>query len=110
MTSLRQRMIEDMKIRNLADNTQASYVQQVAAVPPPPALMPRSIWQDCARSATSISEARYETIRAYGSVCFPQTVDGHAFPHGATHSSRRFAGRWETSPWLMFKLPQFLHL
>jgi integrase/recombinase XerD len=30
MTSLRQRMIEDMQIRNLAANTQESYVQQVS--------------------------------------------------------------------------------
>ncbi len=30
MTSLRTRMIEDMKIRNLAVNTQLSYVQQVS--------------------------------------------------------------------------------
>ena len=29
MTPLRQRMLEDMSIRNLADNTQLSYVQQV---------------------------------------------------------------------------------
>ncbi|WP_374616593.1 tyrosine-type recombinase/integrase [Thauera aminoaromatica] len=31
MTPLRQRMLEDMSIRNLATNTQMSYVQQVAA-------------------------------------------------------------------------------
>jgi len=30
MTSLRQRMLEDMQIRNLAVNTQESYVQQVS--------------------------------------------------------------------------------
>ena len=30
MTSLRQRMFEDMQIRNLAVNTQESYVQQVS--------------------------------------------------------------------------------
>ena len=30
MTSLRQRMIEDMQIRNLAVNTQESYIQQVS--------------------------------------------------------------------------------
>ena len=30
MTSLRQRMTEDMQVRNLAPNTQASYVQQVS--------------------------------------------------------------------------------
>src|ERR1700686_2183072 len=30
MTSLRQRMTEDMKIRNLAENTQESYLQQVS--------------------------------------------------------------------------------
>ena len=30
MTSLRQRMIEDMQIRNLSVNTQTSYVQQVS--------------------------------------------------------------------------------
>ena len=30
MTSLRRRMIEDMQIRNLAVNTQKSYVQQVS--------------------------------------------------------------------------------
>jgi hypothetical protein len=30
MTSLRQRMTEDMQVRNLALNTQACYVQQVA--------------------------------------------------------------------------------
>jgi integrase/recombinase XerD len=30
MTSLRQRMIEDMQIRNLADNTQQSYLLQIA--------------------------------------------------------------------------------
>jgi integrase/recombinase XerD len=30
MTSLRQRMIEDMKVRNLAPNTQASYIQGVS--------------------------------------------------------------------------------
>ena len=31
MTHLRQRMIEDMGIRNLADNTQSAYLQQVIA-------------------------------------------------------------------------------
>ncbi len=31
MTSLRQRMLEDMSIRNLAENTQQSYLQQVSA-------------------------------------------------------------------------------
>ena len=30
MTSLRQRMIEDMQVRNLSPNTQSSYVQQVS--------------------------------------------------------------------------------
>jgi hypothetical protein len=30
MTSLRQKMIEDMQIRNLAVNTQKSYIQQVS--------------------------------------------------------------------------------
>ena len=30
MTSLRQRMIEDMQVRNLSPHTQASYVQQVS--------------------------------------------------------------------------------
>jgi hypothetical protein len=30
MTPLRQRMLEDMKIRNLARNTQLSYLQQVS--------------------------------------------------------------------------------
>jgi integrase/recombinase XerD len=30
MTSLRQRMLEDMRIRNLAVNTQEAYVQQVS--------------------------------------------------------------------------------
>lgn len=30
MTSLRQRMTEDMQVRNLALNTQASYLQQVS--------------------------------------------------------------------------------
>ena len=30
MTSLRRRMIEDMQIRNLAVNTQESYIQQVS--------------------------------------------------------------------------------
>ena len=30
MTSLRQRMTEDMQVRNLAQNTQMSYVQQVS--------------------------------------------------------------------------------
>jgi len=29
MTHLRQRMIEDMGIRNLADNTQSAYLQQI---------------------------------------------------------------------------------
>jgi site-specific recombinase XerD len=31
MTQLRQRMLEDMAIRNLSDNTQAAYVQQIVA-------------------------------------------------------------------------------
>ena len=31
MTPLRQRMLEDMSIRNFAQNTQQSYVQQVAS-------------------------------------------------------------------------------
>lgn len=31
MTPLRQRMIEDMSIRNLADNTQSAYLQQITA-------------------------------------------------------------------------------
>ena len=30
MTSLRQRMLEDMKVRNLAPNTQDSYIQRVS--------------------------------------------------------------------------------
>jgi integrase/recombinase XerD len=30
MTSLRQRMTEDMQVRNLALNTQRSYVQQIS--------------------------------------------------------------------------------
>ena len=30
MTSLRQKMTEDMQIRNLAVNTQKSYIQQVS--------------------------------------------------------------------------------
>ena len=29
MTPLRQRMLEDMSIRNLTDNTKLSYIQQV---------------------------------------------------------------------------------
>ena len=31
MTPLRQRMLEDMSIRNLAENTQSAYLQQIAA-------------------------------------------------------------------------------
>jgi hypothetical protein len=31
MTPLRQRMLEDMEIRNLAENTQSSYLQQIIA-------------------------------------------------------------------------------
>jgi len=31
MTHLRQRMLEDMGIRNLADNTQSAYLQQIIA-------------------------------------------------------------------------------
>ena len=31
MTPLRQRMLEDMAIRNLAENTQSAYIQQVVA-------------------------------------------------------------------------------
>jgi site-specific recombinase XerD len=31
MTPLRQRMLDDMQVRNLASNTQASYLQQVSA-------------------------------------------------------------------------------
>ena len=31
MTPLRQRMLEDMGIRNLAENTQSAYLQQIAA-------------------------------------------------------------------------------
>ena len=31
MTPLRQRMLEDMSIRNLAENTQQSYLQQVSS-------------------------------------------------------------------------------
>ena len=30
MTSLRQRMIEDMQVRNLSPNTRSSYVQQIS--------------------------------------------------------------------------------
>ena len=48
MTPLRQRMLEDMRIRNLATNTQMSYVQQVAAYAkyfhrPPQELGPENI-------------------------------------------------------------------
>ena len=32
MTPLRQRMLEDMGIRNFAENTQLSYVQQVSSL------------------------------------------------------------------------------
>ncbi len=31
MTPLRQRMLEDMSIRNLAENTQQSYLQQISS-------------------------------------------------------------------------------
>jgi hypothetical protein len=31
ITPLRQRMIDDMRIRNLADNTQSAYLQQIIA-------------------------------------------------------------------------------
>ena len=31
MTPLRERMLEDMGIRNLAENTQSAYLQQIAA-------------------------------------------------------------------------------
>ena len=31
MTPLRQRMLEDMRVRNLAQNTQRSYLQQVSS-------------------------------------------------------------------------------
>ena len=31
MTALRQRMLEDMRVRNLARNTQLSYVRQISA-------------------------------------------------------------------------------
>jgi hypothetical protein len=31
MTPLRQRMLEDMRVRNLAENMQRSYVQQISA-------------------------------------------------------------------------------
>ena len=34
MTPLRQRMLEDMSVRNLAENTQSAYLQQVAAYSP----------------------------------------------------------------------------
>jgi hypothetical protein len=34
MTSLRQRMLEDMQIHNLAANTQEAYVQQVSLFAP----------------------------------------------------------------------------
>jgi integrase/recombinase XerD len=33
MTPLRQRMLEDMRVRNLACNTQLSYLQQVSVLP-----------------------------------------------------------------------------
>ena len=32
MTPLRQRMLQDMGVRNLAENTQLSYLQQVSAL------------------------------------------------------------------------------
>jgi integrase/recombinase XerD len=32
ITPLRQRMIDDMRIRNLADNTQSAYLQQVSSM------------------------------------------------------------------------------
>jgi site-specific recombinase XerD len=50
MTALRQRMLEDMSIRNLAENTQLSYVQQVAAF---------------ARCFRSPDELGPEEVRAY---------------------------------------------
>src|SRR5437868_4308947 len=48
MTSLRQRMIGDMQVRNLSPHTQASYVQQVSLFArhfrqPPDALGPEEI-------------------------------------------------------------------
>ena len=50
MTPLRQRMLEDMEIRNLFHNTQLSYLQQVSSfppratsrLPPPPCAPPRA--------------------------------------------------------------------
>ena len=42
MTPLRQRMLEDMSIRNLAENTQLSYVQQVSLLRPVLRLLARA--------------------------------------------------------------------
>jgi hypothetical protein len=51
MTSLRQRMIEDMQVRNFSPHTQASYVQQVSlfarhfSKSPPPRRPPSNVFQ-----------------------------------------------------------------
>ena len=51
MTPLRQRMLEDMGIRNLSHNTQLSYLQQVSAY--------------ARRFARSPAELGPEEVRAY---------------------------------------------
>ncbi len=51
MTPLRQRMLEDMEIRNLSHNTQLSYLQQVS-----------SFARYCQRSPEALGPAE---IRAY---------------------------------------------
>jgi len=58
MTSLRQRMIEDMRVRNLALNTQRSYLEQVSRF---------------ARHAPLQQISR--TVRAGGYSCLPSLSD-----------------------------------
>ena len=43
MTPLRQRMLEDMSIRNFAENTQLSYVQQSSALLGTSGVHPRNL-------------------------------------------------------------------
>jgi site-specific recombinase XerD len=69
MTPLRQRMLEDMSIRNLAENTQQSYLQQVSSFAryfscPPDTLGPERVREyqvhlveDCKLAPSSVSIA-----------------------------------------------------
>jgi hypothetical protein len=76
MTPLRQRMLEDMQIRNFSANTQESYLMQVSLYArhfrrSPEGLGPRDIWDLCDLGHMLVAHPRAArmTCRPTGQLC-----------------------------------------